>query len=108
MENVELRVWLSGETAENEDVKIKLNGILLPAGQWSPDPMSQHPMILQYTERPATSVAQKDGWRIFPAEPGDFATGPNIISIRIEQQSRNSQSEVVIQKLEAHVKYKRQ
>ncbi|MBS0264618.1 MAG: hypothetical protein JSS02_21970 [Planctomycetes bacterium] len=81
IEGVNLRILLSGATAEDV-IEAKLNGVLLEA----------------------PTVGAED-WKTFTLKPVQFAVGTNLIGIRWAKRSAENTQPVVVEKVEVSVNY---
>ena len=54
---------------------------------------------------PQATVDQ--GWLVFPAHPDLFAVGNNLIGLRVSDRPPEAQAEILVEKLEVHIRYKR-
>ena len=48
----------------------------------------------------------KDGWLVFAVEPRMLAVGENLVSVRVTARPPDSHEEILIEKLELHVRYR--
>ena len=47
-----------------------------------------------------------EGWLVFTAQPNQFAVGNNLVGLRVTERSSDARDEILIEKLEVHVKYR--
>jgi hypothetical protein len=93
LKGVQLRLRLSGEPAPDA-VEVKLNGVLLSAPK-----VGQLPAAQNWTGK------AEDGWWMFQPPGKAFAVGQNLVSVCLRSAAAPSAKPVVIEKIEAHVRY---
>ena len=55
---------------------------------------------------PLGPAAVKEGWLIFPVDPRQLAAGDNLVGVRVTSRPPSTRGEIVIEKLELHVRYR--
>ena len=79
LKSVKLRVALS----KPAKIETRLNGALL------------------------ASPKMEGEWSEFPTQPRNFSVGENLVSVRFTQPRPNAEDDILVEKIEVHVSYRR-
>ena len=115
LESIELRLLLSDPAAQNLPAGARLSAVLVATighgshGLRNMPPVKgiQDQIEVRINNLLLNSADVQEGWLVFPNVPAEyFALGNNLIGVRVQPHREDIHEELLIEKLEVHVRYR--